>query len=425
MQIRKQITNKLMSLCQAESYGEDDVLVVEEKFDYKGFQLLIASARKSRTKKFHVTDIIQIHDESIPVIRHEIIGADKKHKHLKVNEMTGCFKVCFSDGTAMYYAKWYSGEGKLEAITGLFAARESVWVNFVSMNKRVQRKIIKPPVKGCYRLQYDNDKEQLYYVKQTVLQENRIFGPARQKVEDDMHFFFSNLDLFTRFNMSGIRKALFIGEPGTGKSSFCSQLARHYGRSCLVVFATEIYEVIQHINKTSYYNMRSVVIFEDADSSLYKASSRVLNFLDGVDSPVTKNGTYLILTTNYPQKIEPRILKRPGRIDKIFHFGPLNGEDAFDCAKHYFEHLLNFEQISQNGGVMELKKTFNGLTGAQIKELSYATVSYSVGQNLENITIETIRFVKNEMMESIKEVNNLAKESSISSKKSVGFELSM
>lgn len=425
MHIRKQITNKLLSLCRAESAGEGDILVIEDNFDFKSFQSLITSARKTRTRQFHVTGISQLPDESIPVNRHEIIGADKKRNQVKVSEVSGYFKVCFSDGTSMFYAKWYSGAGKLEAITGLFAARESVWVNFVSINMRVQRKRIKPPAKGCYRLKYDMEEEQIYYIKKTEMQENHTFSPVIQKVEDDMRFFFNNMDLFTRYNMSGIRKALFIGEPGTGKSSFCSQLARQYGKTSLVVFATDIYEVVQHIYKTAFYKMRSIVILEDADSSMHEANSRVLNFLDGADQPVTKNGTYLIFTTNYPQKIEPRILKRPGRIDKIFHFGPLKGEDALDCAKHYFGHLMNFELLSHNGGLMELNKTFNGLTGAQIKELSYATASYAVGQNLQNITVETIDFVKREMMESIKEVNNLAKESSISTKKSVGFELSM
>jgi SpoVK/Ycf46/Vps4 family AAA+-type ATPase len=423
MDIRKQITSKLLSFCRCNDTGSGEILVIEENYTFSGFQKLIESAQKNQSGKFHVIAVENCPDEMIPINMHEIRRTKKKQKTIEVTDITGFYKVRFSDGASMFYAKWYSGSGKNEAITGLFAARQSVWMKFISMQKRKNRKNLKPPSKGCYRIKYDMDTEDIYYVKKTDLQENEIFSPAKQKVEDDMRFFFDNLCKFTRFNMSGIRKALFIGEPGTGKSSFCTEVARNYGKNCLVAFATHFYEVAVHISKTSHFNMRSVIILEDADSSLHDAKSNVLNLLDGIDQPRTKKGTYLILTTNYPQKIEPRILSRPGRIDKIFHFGVLNEEDAFQCARHYFSQLIDFERISKNGGLTALKKTMFGLTGAQIRELSYATASYAVGQNLENITIETIRFVKNEMMESIREVNNLAKETSTSKRKNLGFEL--
>ena len=74
------------------------------------------------------------------------------------------------------------------------------------------------------------------------------------------------------------------------------------------------------------HNVPTVVILEDAESTLSDGNSTqssVLNFLDGVDQPSNKNGAYILMTTNHPERIEDRVLRRPGRIDRIFQVGPL------------------------------------------------------------------------------------------------------
>ncbi len=421
MDLRKKFTDILATKAASDIIGKGEIAVIEDTYTYREIQTMIPANGKSRSKNPYISAIKSIPIQGITMHGYRLLNSSRRQKEIIVDDFAGCFEVCFSDGSSMYFAKWYSGAGKLETINGLFAARKSVWINFIALKNRTIRKTIKPPAKGIFRLVIDSNTDELHYVKLDKLQEITTYSPAKQKVDEDMDFFFNNLKLFIRFNMSGIRKILLIGEPGTGKSSYCAEIARKHSQSQLVVFGTNIYEVAQHIRKTANYNQRSIVILEDADSSLQGARSSVLNFLDGIDQPVTKNGTYLIFTTNYPQQIEPRILKRPGRIDKIIHFGALEGIDAIDCARHYFEGLIDFELISKNGISEQLQKAFDGLTGAQIKELSHATASYVVGQKLEDLTIETIKFVRNQMMESLKEVQLLAEDTSLRQKRSMGF----
>jgi SpoVK/Ycf46/Vps4 family AAA+-type ATPase len=56
-----------------------------------------------------------------------------------------------------------------------------------------------------------------------------------------------------------------------------------------------------------------VLVIEDIDSMPEGVRSYFLNTLDGVTS---KEGIFLIGTTNYPEKIDPGLMNRGGRFDR-------------------------------------------------------------------------------------------------------------
>lgn len=67
----------------------------------------------------------------------------------------------------------------------------------------------------------------------------------------------------------------------------------------------------------------------NADDKLNLAG--LLNVLDGVvDSP----GRIIIMTTNFPEKLDPALI-RPGRINKRIHLGYVKHEALCDMAEHY------------------------------------------------------------------------------------------
>lgn len=61
-------------------------------------------------------------------------------------------------------------------------------------------------------------------------------------------------------------------------------------------------------------------LIEDIDSMPASCRSYFLNTLDGATS---KEGMYLIGTTNYPEKIDPALMNRAGRFENlIYRKGP-------------------------------------------------------------------------------------------------------
>src|SRR5699024_3728562 len=58
-----------------------------------------------------------------------------------------------------------------------------------------------------------------------------------------------------------------------------------------------------------------ILIVEDIDSMPTESRSVFLNALDGA---TTKEGIFIIGTTNYPEKIDPALINRAGRFDRAY-----------------------------------------------------------------------------------------------------------
>ncbi|MBZ0308263.1 MAG: AAA family ATPase, partial [Anaerolineae bacterium] len=75
-----------------------------------------------------------------------------------------------------------------------------------------------------------------------------------------------------------------------------------------------------------------LLIVEEIDVYLRKEDkARILNVLDGLESPNNPKGALLLATTNYPEVIDERISKRPGRLDRIFVIPPIEDKELAEA----------------------------------------------------------------------------------------------
>merc|ERR1719162_1365321 len=88
--------------------------------------------------------------------------------------------------------------------------------------------------------------------------------------------------------------------------------------------------------------------------------SGLLNVLDGVvDSP----GRIIIMTTNFPDKLDPALI-RPGRINKRIHLGHVKSEALCQMAEHYLRIHLDNESRS----TLEEIASWSTLSPAQVEQ---------------------------------------------------------
>jgi hypothetical protein len=425
----EKIHNILTDLYKADKPGSSPIIEYTDSYDLNLFNKLKKLPHSVNTKTFHFKKMEEIKNNLIFKFNFSVsIPKGQAKGTVDCSDVTGIFKVTFTDNTFLYYAKWVSGAGRNRTQEGLLITEEKVWHNFLKLIKK-ETKTSNKPKPGVYRINYDTRTQTLSYDKVKSLIETPIVHPAIDELSKDIDFFYNNVHVFTRYNQPGTRKIMLIGEPGTGKSSICMKQAKKFEKEKCVAFATNIEAVAAHLSKCAKSGMSTFVILEDAESSLERPNSSVLNFLDGIDQPVNKAGAYLIMTTNFPDKLEPRILKRPGRVDKIIQFDALRGSYALKCAEIYFEGILFFKDKKKSAKEQEeeikIKKSLTGvvdkMTGAQIKELAQSSISFAVSNNKE-VNIETITEVKDRMHSSIKDANKLAMENSlIGGNKKVGF----
>jgi adenylate kinase family enzyme len=357
-----------------------------------------------------------------------------KDKSLKINDKTGFFKVEYKDGNYITLVKWIDGNGQTLKIETLILGTQENILRFFHKKKTLQTKQDKPK-KGFYRIT-TNMQGVLSYEKVDKVPTTPVIHPAIGDLHQELDFYFNNVERFLKYDRPGVRKSLIIGEPGTGKTSAAMKIAALFQETANVSIATDIPSVAKHMNLAAKNKVKTITILEDAEIAFEATQGAdLLNFLDGIDQPRNTAGSYVIMITNHPERIEERIVKRPGRIDKIIDFGALHDEYALKVAEFYFGGLL-FEEMNFINGEFNpkspkvikkeapiLEELFNivdGMTGAQIKNLAETAIAESISKNVD-ITVELVAEIKSDLLNLLNNLNTLAKSDTIDKRNTVGF----
>ncbi len=213
------------------------------------------------------------------------------------------------------------------------------------------------------------------YFKPTVAW-NDVILPAALKndLRDDMEAFFTDgVEIYRQLNLAPFRKLLLVGPPGTGKTMLCAALARlAIQQKRVVVYVSgadedgaSFHKIHHALNVVANANFPVLMIVEEIDVYLRKDDkAQILNVLDGLESPNNPRGALLLATTNYPEVIDERIAKRPGRMDRILVIPTL--QDAEQAADMLIRDLGSQWQDSHRRVVPALI----GQTGAFVREVA-------------------------------------------------------
>lgn len=327
-------------------------------------------------------------------------------EHLYSGELayrSGAFLYRFERGAVatevLVMAARYTDDGRMITLACLPKSFLPVWTGFTTECERLLRAMNPEP-----KVMIIGGRS-ASFVPTTRWDE--VILPLRLK-DDIWHdvetFFTKGIDVYKRLNLKPFRKLLLAGVPGTGKTMLCSALAAWaLDRGYLVIYISSADQmgatfgkIQQALHVASYSQYPTLILLEELDAFLHdREKALVLNVLDGAESSINDQGTLLIATTNYPEAIDERVLKRPGRLDRIFIIPETRRrEDAEKMLRQYLGTMWNDEHRA-------LVPRLVGYPGAFIREVAIFALTQVAYDDLTTLPLAVLEKSYNSLREQI------------------------
>jgi SpoVK/Ycf46/Vps4 family AAA+-type ATPase len=208
-----------------------------------------------------------------------------------------------------------------------------------------------------------------------------------QDIEGQVFSFFQDQEAYRQLQLRHRRGFLFVGPPGTGKT----MTIRHLIRECFRRYKPSIstLRVNRNTDESDLDSLFSeairrapgIVILEDLDSLTSEAGISRSAFLAQLDGLSTADGLLIIGTTNNPEKIDPALIHRPSRFDRVWHF-PL---PDYDLRVSYL--VRAFESLDSNA-IESLSERTNGWSFAYLSELRTTAAIRALNRGTRTVTAE-------------------------------------
>jgi hypothetical protein len=192
---------------------------------------------------------------------------------------------------------------------------------------------------------------------------------ATSLLKDDFESFFERESWFREKRLPFRRGYLLHGPPGNGKTSAVRAMMSSRGLSA---YTMRLFDRrrddgdLDALFEKALRRRPALVLLEDLDRAFPKTGEtrsnisiqQLLNCLDGV---ATGEGLIVVATANEPTILDPAILRRPGRFDRVVHFP----NPTRDLRQEYFSRI---EPNLSPGTLKELSTKSGGLSFAQLRE---------------------------------------------------------
>lgn len=255
--------------------------------------------------------------------------------------------------------------------------------NFVSCDETVKTL---PP--GMYTTQ-ESRSLGIYLRKETIVLDDLISLPdhTSSQIMSDVDTFWAKEDHFKKLGFVWKRGILLWGPPGSGKTSTLQQLSAKFiekGGICIFMNHPKILVSAVRMLRIIEPHRPIAVLMEDLDAILYEyGESDLLALMDG---ELQIDNVLFVATTNYPEKLDRRLVCRPSRFDIIRKVGMPTAD-----AREVYLQTKNKRLCSDSAELADWVKQTEGFSLAHLKELiiSVEVFEISVEESIKRLCMMT------------------------------------
>ncbi|KAL9056279.1 MAG: hypothetical protein Q9206_002819 [Seirophora lacunosa] len=192
----------------------------------------------------------------------------------------------------------------------------------------------------------------------------------------DVEGFFDRKEDYTAFGVPWKRGIILHGLPGNGKTISIKSLMRSLSRRSPPVPTLYVKSLgrgadqddIREIFDKARETAPCLVVFEDIDSLVSdRVKSFFLNEIDGLEG---NDGIMMIGSTNYLDRLDPGISKRPSRFDRKYHFALPGISERTRYCDYWRSKLAKTTSLELHPNLSaEIAKITEGFSFAYLQEV--------------------------------------------------------
>ena len=179
--------------------------------------------------------------------------------------------------------------------------------------------------------------------KQSNLDELVLDDALRTDIKKDLEEWLNSEEWCRERNIKYKRGYLLYGTPGNGKTSLIAAISRYTKMDVYILQLSSITSDNDLRGIITSIPNNSIIAIEEIDTVWHGRENVRENwsvtfsaFINAIDGLIDKEGCLLILTTNYPEYLDPALI-RPGRIDR--KFGLHNA--TYDIVRQYLSKFYS------------------------------------------------------------------------------------
>lgn len=241
-----------------------------------------------------------------------------------------------------------------------------------------------PP--GQYIVGYSESKG-VYFIKKEINLDKLMVLPdsKAERVLASIAHFWSCEDKFREHGFLWKRGIMLYGPPGSGKTVLCQQLSKQIvDNGGISVYLSDPAITAEGLRLLRLIEPKRpiVVMIEDIDSIVERGGEQhLLHLLDG---ELQIDNVVFVATTNYPERMDKRLVNRPSRFDEIIKIGMPSAAARGQYITAKVTRLVTEEAAA------ELKLWIDGTKDLSVAHIREVIISVECLGNPLDLTIKRI-----------------------------------